>query len=120
MTGPGPGQGLEMDPDLAEPLMKDLETTGVELANAWRHVPTDTLAGEASIGVDKLGWAFREGLSGGQAASDFGNGYIGFAHSARESAQQLPRKYQDLAAAGLSSARDYRDADQRGAAAMPR
>ncbi|MFD1151581.1 hypothetical protein [Saccharothrix hoggarensis] len=109
-----------MDPDLAEPLMKDLDATGVGLANAWRNVPADTLAGEAAIGVDKLGWAFREGLSGGQAASDLGNGYIQFAHSARESAQQLPVKYQDLAAAGLASARDYRDADQRGAGAMPR
>lgn len=114
-----PGQGLEMDPDLAEPLMKALETTGVELANAWRHVPADTLAGEAAIGVDKLGWAFREGLGGGQAATDLGDGYIAFAHSARESAQQLPRKYQDLAAEGLAGARAYREADQRGAAAMP-
>lgn len=108
-----------MDPDLAEPPMRALDTAGTGLETAWKNLESEIVAGEAGIGMDKLGWAFREGYGGGQAATDFGTGYIGPAASARQSAKQLPGQYHELAAAGLASARDYRDADARGAAAFP-
>jgi hypothetical protein len=115
----GPGQGLDMDPDLAEPSMRGLGTAGTALESAWTQLESDVVAGEAGIGTDRLGWAFREGIGGGRAGTDFGTGYIGPADVARRGARELPGQYQELSAAGLASAQDYRDADRRGAAAMP-
>ncbi len=115
----GPGQGLEMNPDLAEPPMRALGTAGTALESAWKQLESNVTAGEVGIGTDRLGWAFREGTGGGRAGTDFGTGYIGPADVARRGARELPRQYLELSAAGLASARDYRDADRRGAAAMP-
>lgn len=100
------GGHLHMDVEVVEPLLHGLSVTGDELDSAWQAGQSAISAGEAGIGGDELGQAFR-------------SIYLDDRQLVGANAGALPAAVRLDAQAGTTSMRDYLSADQRAAAAMP-
>jgi hypothetical protein len=97
---------VHLETDLAEPVMRGLTAVGDELDGAWQSCRAEIDAGEAGIGGDMLGQAFR-GVYGGAA------------EQLRAGAGRMPGSLSESGGVGLACCADYLEADRRAAAAMP-
>ncbi|MEE6258216.1 hypothetical protein [Plantactinospora sonchi] len=100
-----PGGYLQMDVEAVEPVLHGLASTGADLDDAWSTGRSAIPAGEAAIGGDELGAAFR-GIYAEDSAAVGAN------------ADRLPDTLRTDAEVGSSCVTDYVAADQRGAEAL--
>jgi hypothetical protein len=97
---------IHMDTEIVEPVMHGLTGAGDELDGGWNSCRAQVDSGEAGIGQDVLGQAFRGVYEGAGAAL-------------RSSADRMPRSLRAAAETGMACCSDYAAADQRARAAMP-
>ncbi|MEV6488680.1 hypothetical protein AB0M20_08595 [Actinoplanes sp. NPDC051633] len=100
------GDFLHMDTDIVEPVMRGLTGTGDDLDGGWRSCREQVDSGEAGIGQDPLGQAFR-------------GGYESASRALRTSADELPRSLRTAAENGMTCCTEYAAADARAAAGLP-
>jgi hypothetical protein len=97
---------IQMDTEMVEPVMHGLTGTGEELDVGWKSCRAQVDSGEAGIGADVLGQAFRGGYEAAGAAL-------------RGTAGTLPSSLRAAAGNGMACCADYLAADARAAAGMP-
>ena len=97
---------IHMDTEMIEPVMNGLAGAGADLDGGWRESRATVEAGEAGIGDDELGQAFR-GM------------YEQAGATLRSSADALPPMLRAAADNGMACCTDYLAADTRAAATMP-
>jgi hypothetical protein len=100
------GDFVHMVTEAVEPVMQGLTGMGEELDGGWRSSRAEIDAGEAGIGGDLLGQAFR-GV------------YDGAGTALRDNADRLPQQVRSTGEAGMAGVTDYVTADARAAGAMP-
>jgi hypothetical protein len=100
------GDFIHMVTEAVEPVMRGLTGMGDELDGGWRSSRAQIDAGEAGIGGDLLGQAFRGVYDGAGAAL-------------RDGADRLPQQVRSTGEAGMAGVADYVTADDRAAAGMP-
>ncbi|MEU5566824.1 hypothetical protein [Micromonospora musae] len=99
------GGFLHMDAEVVEPVLHGLAGTGDELDAAWQAGQTAVSAGEAGIGGDALGQAFR-GI------------YLADSTAVRDNAGRFPGALREDGQVGTACVADYVAADARSAAAF--
>ncbi|MEV4757342.1 hypothetical protein AB0J86_19805 [Micromonospora sp. NPDC049559] len=99
------GGYLHMDVELVEPVLHGLSGTGAELDAAWQAGRAAVAAGEAGIGGDALGQAFR-GI------------YLADSAAVRDNAGRFPGVLREDGQVGTDCVADYVAADARSAAAF--
>jgi hypothetical protein len=95
-----------MDTEMIEQVMRGLAGTGDDLDSGWQQCRARVESGEAGIGRDELGRAFRGAYEQTGAAL-------------RTSANELPPALRAAADNGMACCADYTAADTRAAAALP-
>jgi hypothetical protein len=104
MTGPG---FAHIETTAATQQSSIITDTGQKLDTAWQGRKSDISANESGIGSGKLGAAFRAG-------------YTGASETVRSTADRIPGQFQELGAAGTTSAAGYETHDGTAAGAFPR
>ena len=97
---------IHMATEMVEPVMRGLAGAGDDLDSGWRQCRATVESGEAGIGGDELGQAFRGGYEQAGAAL-------------RTSADTLPPALRAAADNGMACCTDYTATDARAAARMP-
>jgi hypothetical protein len=97
---------IHMDTEMVEPVMRGLAGAGDDLDSGWQECRARVESGEAGIGGDELGQAFRAMYE--QAGT-----------ALRTSADELPPALRAAADNGMACCTDYTTADTRAAAMMP-
>jgi hypothetical protein len=100
------GDFIHMDTDMIETVMRGLTGAGEDLDGGWRASRAEVESGEAGIGGDVLGQAFR-------------GAYEAPSRMLRSRADELPPALRTAADNGMACCTDYVAAEGRAAAAMP-
>ena len=97
---------IHMDTEMVESVMQGLAGAADELDSGWQECRAKVESGEAGIGGDELGQAFRGAYEQAGAAL-------------RTGADRVPPSLRAAAENGMASCTDYTATDTRAAATMP-